>query len=47
MDGNFIKEWESLSELSSSFKTINRIISCCKNRLESYKNYKWSYKINI
>lgn len=45
LEGNVIKEWNTIKEASSSLKLSEMyIIQCCKGRREQYKNYKWDYK---
>jgi hypothetical protein len=41
LDDSIVKIWESLSSIP-----LNRqkIVDCCKNRIENYKNFKWEYK---
>lgn len=44
LDGNFIKQWDSIHEAQITLK-INKsgIIACCKGRSKTYKGYKWKY----
>lgn len=44
LDGNFIKTWNSVTEISNTFK-ISRtcIIDCCKKIQKTSHGYKWEY----
>lgn len=45
LQGNFIKEWESaMSVMKELSFDRSHIIKCCKNKLKTYKNFKWKYK---
>jgi hypothetical protein len=45
LEGNIIKEWNTIKEASSSLELSEMyIIQCCKGKREQYKNYKWEYK---
>lgn len=47
MDGNIIKEWNNVSEASRELKlSRQRIIKCCKEEINSYKNFAFKYKLN-
>ena len=44
--GNFIRTWESLSEIKEKcpeIKQISNIVHCCKGRRTSAYGYKWKY----
>lgn len=47
LDMIFIKEWNSISEISRFDSTLNArgIANCCKNNVNSYANFIWKYKI--
>lgn len=45
IEGNIIKEWNTIKEASGVLKLSEMyIIQCCKGKREQYKNYKWEYK---
>jgi len=45
IDGNFIKEWTSASEVSKVLNIdASAIAKCCKGKQLTYKGYKWKYK---
>lgn len=45
MNGEFIKEWESVSHVSKAFgKKVCHITSCCRGKLHSCMGYIWRYK---
>lgn len=46
LDGNFVKEWVSLSSVKKSGYTLSLISSCVKNRkgFNTAYNYIWKYK---
>jgi len=45
LNGNFIKEWKSITKAANEFKLDKTGIQhCCKGCLKTYKNYIWSYK---
>jgi hypothetical protein len=45
IDGNIIKEWNTIKEASISLKLSQMyIIQCCKGKREQYKNYIWEYQ---
>ena len=44
LNGNLLKEWDSIKSIKNELGFCKPyIINCCKNRIESYKNYKWQY----
>ncbi len=43
LDGNFIKEWESVNDVSRYFKTSS-ISATCKGKLKTSKGFRWKYK---
>jgi hypothetical protein len=48
LEGNFIKEWESIDEaaknLGKSYSCSGSISSCCQNKLKTAFKFKWKYK---
>lgn len=45
LDGTFIKEWPSISELSRQFGyATGHISKCCKGKFSSMYGFKWAYK---
>lgn len=45
LQGNFVKEWPSISEASMFYNIgIHNIIHNCKNRQKTAGNFKWKYK---
>jgi len=47
LEGNFIKEWESLTQASSSFnKTTGNISECCYGKRKKAHGYIWKFKEN-
>lgn len=48
MNGNFIKEWDSISSASKELKIgSNCITTCCKGKYKSSGGYIWKYKSDI
>ena len=47
MDGNFIKEWKSTSEVGRSGFVQQHISACCLGKLKHHKKYKWSFEKDI
>lgn len=49
--GDFIKEWESITEIEKELKVFSQNISdCCRGKRKTAKNFVWKYKsdcINI
>ena len=45
LDGNFIKQWNSLTEAAKMLgkKKCGAISNCCKNRNKTAYGYKWQY----
>lgn len=43
LDGEFVKEWESMSEAERNGFLTSGICQCCKGKRKSYKGYIWSY----
>ena len=47
LNGSFIKQWESITEVANYYLTTKQsIISCCKGRSKSSKGYVWKYADN-
>lgn len=45
MDGNFVKEWDSIKNAANGTQTkMSNICHCCKGRLKSTGGYIWRYK---
>ena len=45
LDDVFIKEWESSASAERELGfSRSHIIKCCKNKLKTYKKFKWKYK---
>lgn len=44
MEGNFIKEWDSITYASYEGFSISKICTCCKGLRKSHGGFKWSYK---
>jgi group I intron endonuclease len=45
LNNNFIREWESSISVQKELGfDRSHIIKCCKNKLKTYKNFKWKYK---
>jgi len=45
LDGNIINEWNSISSVARELNlNRQRIIMCCKGKIETYKNFIWKYK---
>ena len=45
LDGNFIKEWESAISVTKELNfDRSHITKCCKNKLKTFKKFKWKYK---
>lgn len=45
LDGNFIREWNSTTEIQDVLKfSKNSINAACNGTLKTYKKYKWKYK---
>jgi hypothetical protein len=48
MNGNFIKEWDSISNASKELKIrSNNIVTCCTGKSKYSGGYIWKYKSNI
>lgn len=46
LNGNFIKEFNSIAEAAKSVeKSYHNISACCSGRVKTAYNYKWKYKI--
>ena len=44
LEGNFIKEWESMVEINKTLKfQQSHICACCKHKKQRAYNYKWEY----
>lgn len=47
LNGNIIKEYESVLAATKAIKgSSGNITKCCKGILNTYKGYKWKYKLN-
>ena len=46
LEGNFVKEYESIEDLKKSFSSVSHILSCCKGSRRKAFNYRWVYKID-
>ena len=46
LEGEFIREWNSIREIERSDKTLSRklISDCCKEKRNSYAGFIWKYK---
>lgn len=45
LNGNFIKEWEGITDASQKLKiSTGNIVCCCKGRRKTAGGYKWKYK---
>ncbi len=45
IQGNFIKEWSSISEISKELNKQGAAISeCCNNKRKTAYKYKWKFK---
>lgn len=44
LNGNFVKEWDYLSECKEYGYSQGNVCSCCKGRLKQYKGFIWRYK---
>jgi hypothetical protein len=44
MEGNFIKEWDSITYASYEGFSIGKICNCCKGLRKSHGGFKWAYK---
>lgn len=42
LEGNFIKQWESVSDIKKELNITN-IASCCKGRYKQCNGYIWKY----
>lgn len=48
IDNNFIKEWDSATDITNELGYKNACISnCCRNRSKTSYGYKWVYKTKI
>lgn len=46
LNGKLLNEWSSISKASKELNlNRQRIIMCCKEKIESYKNFIWKYKL--
>jgi hypothetical protein len=46
LNGEFIKEWDSIKQISEKLKiSSSGVIACCKNRFKQFKGYIWKYKL--
>ena len=44
LDGQFVKEWESLAEAHRNGFHRSHIIDCCRGKLKTHKGFIWKYK---
>ena len=44
LEGNFIKEWESIAECNRNGFNQGNIWMCCQGKLKKYKGFIWRYK---
>ena len=44
LDGEFVKEWESINECARNGFNQGNISSCCRGERKTHKGYKWSYE---
>ena len=44
LDGQFVKEWESLAEAHQNGFHRSHIIACCRGKAKKHKGYIWKYK---
>lgn len=48
LEGNFVKEWESMSEVERQLGyDYTGISSCCRNKMNTCHGYIWKYKNNF
>ena len=45
LEGNFIREWESVNETGRNGFDSSAIAKCCKDIIKTYKGFKWSYSL--
>lgn len=44
IDGNFIKEWKTLSDAANFYNcNISSLSACCRNKAKTAKGFQWSY----
>lgn len=44
LDGNFVREWESMSAAARSGKfKVGGISDCCKHKIKYHHGYKWQF----
>lgn len=43
LDGEFVREFESVAECGRNGYNQGAIVSCCKGKIKTHKGYKWSY----
>ena len=44
LDGEFVREWESISEAHRNGFHRSHIIDCCRGKLKTHKGFIWKYK---
>lgn len=44
LEGNFIKEWSSITEAGRNGYNLGNISSCCRGKIKKHKGYIWKYK---
>lgn len=45
LQGNYIKEWNSIKEVKKQFNIYDsNLIACCKGKRKTAGGYKWKYK---
>lgn len=46
LEGNFIKEWESLTEIGLNGYCVSKVSLCCHNKRKTHKKFIWKFKNN-
>lgn len=44
LEGNFIKEWKSVTECGRNGFSYGAVAACCRGELKKYKDFIWKYK---
>lgn len=45
LSGKYIKTWDSIKEITKTFKVSHTLfVKCCNNKIDSAYGYKWQYK---
>ena len=47
LDGDFIREWESISECGRNGFDKGAVWRCCNGKLPHYKGFRWEYKKEV